>query len=475
MAEGLALNKGPEQDPTSAAEDFETNMSKSPTCTEIENVNDIQENATTEIIVEKGAPESSDYDSEDMFEERRRLRDHQHKLGQASRPRPLYATLAAGNLNQRIFTGRSDGSRRSPLERNLPRSVSIHSPDGVINCRSLLERLNCQGLELKQLRLLPNNDAEITFATIKDREKFYRLPFVSRPAARSWEPRMRNPPPIWVRIRNKPEELLFDVIQKKFSAFGRILFARENTFLGSNTKNGIITLKMVISNPIPSYVHIGPYCLMVNHDNQPQTCRKCDRPDHLARECAAVRCFNCGERGHTNAACPAGRKCHGCGSPDHHLVQCSASWVPEPSEESDSDTEGSQAEEDAHPLDENRPPPPSYKIRALATTDGMSADVEGQPDCTSPNTPEKTEATNEDEPVSTAEELVQTGSWGDHTEGELSEVNRFPSPLFVSVDAPLASSKRALPDDGVSDVSAVRRPSTKKRPKGRRPPQLSSS
>eukprot|EP00795_Rhopilema_esculentum_P015915 gene15915-7249_t len=213
--------------------------------------------------------------------------------------------LAAGTLNQRIFNGWSDGSRRSPLERNLPRSVSIHSPGGVINCSSLLDRLNCQGLEPKQLRLLPNNAAAITFATIKDREKFYRLPFVSRPAAWSWEPRMRNPPPIWVRIRNKPEELLFD---------------------------------------------------------------------------------------------------------------CSASWVSEPSEESDSDTEGSQVEEDAHPLDDNRPPPPSYKIRALETTDEMSVDVEGQPECTSPNTPETTEATNEDEPVSTAKELIQTGSWGDQTE-----------------------------------------------------------
>eukprot|EP00795_Rhopilema_esculentum_P015914 gene15914-7248_t len=72
MAEGLALNKGPEQDPTSVAEDFETNMSKSPTCTEIENVNDTQENVTSDIFVEKGAPESSDYDSEDILEERRR-------------------------------------------------------------------------------------------------------------------------------------------------------------------------------------------------------------------------------------------------------------------------------------------------------------------------------------------------------------------------------------------------------------------
>ena len=150
-------------------------MSKSSTCTENELVNCREESATKDILVDKDAPESSDYDSEDMFEERRRLRDLQQNLDQASRPRPLYVTLAAGTPNQTIFTGRSDGSRRSPLERNLPRSVSIHSPDGIINCRSLLERLNRQGLEPKQLRLLPKNNAEITFATIKDREMFYRL------------------------------------------------------------------------------------------------------------------------------------------------------------------------------------------------------------------------------------------------------------------------------------------------------------
>eukprot|EP00795_Rhopilema_esculentum_P015896 gene15896-7228_t len=119
-----------------------------------------------------------------MLEGRRCLRDQQDNFCQVSRPRPFYATLVAGTSTR----------RKHPLERKLPRSVSIHSPDGVINCKLLLEYLNQQGLQPKLLRLLSNNDAEITYVTIKDRDKFYRLSFVSRPAARSWEPRMRNPP-----------------------------------------------------------------------------------------------------------------------------------------------------------------------------------------------------------------------------------------------------------------------------------------
>ena len=38
---------------------------------------------------------------------------------------------------------------------------------------------------------------------------------------------------------------------------------------GTNKLNGVMTLKMIMTKPIPSYVHLGPACLLVRHEGQP--------------------------------------------------------------------------------------------------------------------------------------------------------------------------------------------------------------
>ena len=119
------------------------------------------------------------------------------------------------------------------------------------------------------------------------------------------------------------------MIKRKFGSFGQVLFARENNHPGTSILNGIVTMKMVIQQPIPSFVHLGSYCLMVRHDRQPQICRRCDSTGHLAATCSIKRCYNCGGHGHINADCHEDSRCQGCGSTDHHIDQCDSSWAPE--------------------------------------------------------------------------------------------------------------------------------------------------
>ena len=60
---------------------------------------------------------------------------------------------------------------------------------------------------------------------------------------------MENPPPIWVRATHKPAELLLDTGLRRSVGFRRVPFARENLDPGTDVKNGMITMKMILAQP----------------------------------------------------------------------------------------------------------------------------------------------------------------------------------------------------------------------------------
>ena len=93
-----------------------------------------------------------------------------------------------------------------------------------------------------------------------------------------------------------------------------------------------------MTEPIPSYVHLGLTCLLVRHEGQPMTCLKCDSRTHLATNYSAKRCYNCGCVDHFNDDCPKSSVCQGCGSPEHHLAQCDTSFFPDPSGTDDAES-----------------------------------------------------------------------------------------------------------------------------------------
>ena len=485
-------------------------------------------------------------------EEMELLRQHQSHMRQETNRRPYmrtihrsreptgrtapersYAAQAATATVLDVYIGRSGGLRDNPPNgRHRPRSVRIHTPNASIVPSALIKKLADSGIKPSHLQRLPNGDLEITFHTLADKSRFFYLPYV-HPPRRSWEPGMDNPPPIWVRVSHKPAELQLDALVRRFEGFGRVLFARENADPGTDVMNCMVTMKMILQQPVPSFVHLGMYCLAVRHYGQPQTCRKCDSRGHIASQCSAKRCYNCGMTGHINADCTEISRCQGCGSTGHHIVQCDTSWVSEARMDPDEPSSDLSSDDDDDD-DQEQMPNNDAALAPVAISD--TQDSQGAHTETSETDPEIQETAAAEEAPSTElspaqsdesehaakgagadlapEEMavthVRSSSDGDvgtencqiaAPEGSasiqdsttqddngqtvknwydlatpspdgMSPSLTFSSPLPIftksSVGAgPPAASKRSFHDDSVSDISAVRRPSTKKKPKGR--------
>ena len=148
------------------------------------------------------------------------------------------------------------------MGRERPRSICVHATNGLIDCRAFIQKLADHNLKPTLFQKLPNGDLEVTFALLGDKDQFLSLEFVRRPRI-LWKPGLQHPPPVWVRIFHIPMELLPEIVQRRMEYFGRGLLARENIHPGTDIGNRAMTLKMVIKDAIPSYVHVGPYSLLV--------------------------------------------------------------------------------------------------------------------------------------------------------------------------------------------------------------------
>nr|XP_053644059.1 uncharacterized protein LOC128696711 [Cherax quadricarinatus] len=94
----------------------------------------------------------------------------------------------------------------------------------------------------------------------------------------------------WVKVRNVPFEAEY-VIRKVFGKYGMVHAAtkgvwREGPYEG--LPEGSCTLKMILKQPIPSYVHLEHYRtqVFVHYAGQRKTCRLCNSYDHMAAQCS---------------------------------------------------------------------------------------------------------------------------------------------------------------------------------------------
>ena len=210
-----------------------------------------------------------------------------------------------------------------------------------------------------------------------------------------------------------------------------------------------------------------------------------------------------------NVDCPGESQCQGCGSTEHHIVQCDTSWVVEQEEhirrphleqegKSSPATDSPSMQEDTpSPRPSEEPPAPVDEAEAVFPDPPPPLDwANSQPDFTVLPTPNEV-TTPDPLPAETAERLSDYKDHSATTDNAETNANQrnvimkpwyenlsFTSPessnktnspsLFsfsppsssVEAGAP-AASKRSFQDDSVSDISAVRRPSTKKKQKGR--------
>lgn len=90
--------------------------------------------------------------------------------------------------------------------------------------------------------------------------------------------------------------------------------------------NGRHHIRMDIHMDIPSFLRFGKFFLRVFHEGQPKTCRRCNSPDHLAKDCNNTFCFNCDSIGHVSKQCPSIVKCCICKEESHKAIDCQLSW-----------------------------------------------------------------------------------------------------------------------------------------------------
>ena len=83
---------------------------------------------------------------------------------------------------------------------------------------------------------------------------------------------------------------------------------------------------MDIHTDIPTFLGFGKLLLRVFYEGQFKTCRRCNSPDHLAKDCNNTFCFNCDSMCHVSKQCPSNVKCCIFKEESHKAIDCQLSW-----------------------------------------------------------------------------------------------------------------------------------------------------
>ena len=132
----------------------------------------------------------------------------------------------------------------------------------------------------------------------------------------------------YVTVLQSPCELPDAPITTQLSYYGKVLGIRRGHWQAHpEWENGNRHVRMVLEKPIPSYLKVGPYQLVIKYNGQTETCRRCGSAGHKAAQCTNYTCFNCGQYGHRESACPQPKQCRVCGKSDHSSSGCQDSFA----------------------------------------------------------------------------------------------------------------------------------------------------
>ena len=207
------------------------------------------------------------------------------------------------------------------------------------------------------LQRSPNGFVSVTFSTSEYRDCFLRQSsFISRRARRN------SSSFTFVVIYDAPYELLDEALSHRLSHYGSVHGIRRCGLQGyDGIQSGTRVARMELSESIPSFMRFGRKLLRIKHEGQIPTCRKCHLPDHVARACPNVVCFNCDQLGHTFSDCTEDIKCSICKEDGHYAIDCRMSWWRRPAL-ADIDVPAPPVSHPSHPSTDVPPagsPPPS--------------------------------------------------------------------------------------------------------------------
>lgn len=218
-----------------------------------------------------------------------------------------------------------------PPER--PCSAFFHLPEHFTTLKDIFDALLRDGIPASAVRCLqrlPNDGILVTFSTEDMRNRFLRRSsLIIRKRVSVVHPASRRL--TFVNVYDAPYELPDSAIEERLRPYGRIYSHRRGKCQGyPDVFNGVRHLRMALVADIPCFLRFGRFQVRVKYEKQPKTCRKCNSPDHLAKECTSIVCFNCEGTGHLSRDCPDGVRCCICKSLDHYALDCMHSWYRRP-------------------------------------------------------------------------------------------------------------------------------------------------
>ena len=223
--------------------------------------------------------------------------------------------------------------------KDLPTSAVF---DDLKNCGIRAAGVRC-------LQRTPNGFVTVTFSSADYRSLFLKKSsyIPKRFSSSRSGPSTTKSPFTFVAVYDLPYELLDSALKHRLSRYGNVRNIRRCGLQGyEGIQNGTRVVKMELRQSIPSFLRFGRRLARVKHDGQVSTCRKCHLPDHVARVCPNVVCFNCDQLGHTYRDCTEPNKCSICKEDGHYAVDCPLSWWRRPTSHRD---EPAQDHPDAAP------------------------------------------------------------------------------------------------------------------------------
>ena len=175
-----------------------------------------------------------------------------------------------------------------------------------------------------------NGEVVITFKSPATKEKFLHLNSLTVDGD-NFAIQDIDRPLTFLTIYDAPFELSELAIINSLAPYCEVLHYRRGRFdFMPGVCNGIRHYRVRVIKPIPSFLRFGKLLLLLKHNGQVPTCRRCNRPGHFSNQCVDKICFNCEQLGHKAPTCPAPTLCSICKSEGHLGRQCPYSWYAVP-------------------------------------------------------------------------------------------------------------------------------------------------
>ena len=212
-----------------------------------------------------------------------------------------------------------------------PCSVRFTLADNSLDSKTILQRIISIGIPREAVRCIQRFSSGLVDVTLT-KKQFCDLLLSKISVIFRQRTAVRTPvgeSGVFVTVRDAPWQLSDQLIQQRLEQYGYVFSIRRaynQSLLPEKVHDGRRVLRMIIDQPIPSFMKFGSFLVRVFYPGQPRVCWKCSSPDHLGRDCPDHFCFNCDHSGHRAYDCGEHIKCSLCKSEEHLAIDCPGNW-----------------------------------------------------------------------------------------------------------------------------------------------------